>query len=144
MTDIEQLRLVREDCLCLPADCPADKAIDAFLAATEARDTPAVAVVTSRNGRFVGLFTWRNALQYLDDDPEADTRVTLEAISTLDIPVAAPSDSLAQIIAKALSSKADAIPVIKDGRVLGVITHGDLFDRVFEEALIGSEFLPEE
>jgi CBS-domain-containing membrane protein len=140
---------IRGDFPRLPARTPVSDAIRTLLDAAQApgASQPTVAVMDADNC-FVGLFTLRNAIECLraaasgNSDP---TRTPVESWVVRDIPSARAGEPLTTLLAKTLSSHADAVPVLDDeGNLVGLVFQTDLFDLLAREALVAeTEFRPD-
>jgi CBS domain-containing protein len=151
-------RLVARDLMTSPrerigADRPLQEAIARLAAGAEGGAPPAI-VVEDEEGRYAGLITARLLLAALFPEarpapavagsPAADAARTeaelLDAIAVstkervrdrLDraLPTAAPGDRLLDLIAKACSRDVEWLPVVEEGRAIGLVPVTELLYR---------------
>jgi 2-oxoglutarate ferredoxin oxidoreductase subunit beta len=88
------------------------------------------ALLVMADGRLVGIFTERDALLKLTDRPLAG--LTVGAVMTTDPVVLRHDDSLAVAINKMAVGGFRHIPIVENGRPVGVVAAKDIFRRILE------------
>jgi CBS domain-containing protein len=93
-------------------------------------------LVTEQGGRLVGIFTGRDAVGVLADAKDP-ARTTLNAVMTKNPTTMGPDKSAIEALRLMWDGGFRHIPVVKDGRLLGVVSRGDFKgqeqDRLDEE-----------
>jgi CBS domain-containing protein len=94
------------------------------------RDGHEAAVLITEGGRVVGIFTERDALMKLAGQPSTDG--VIRDVMTTDPVVLRASDSLAVAIQKMAVGGFRHIPLVDDGRPIGIVTSTDVFRHVLQ------------
>jgi CBS domain-containing protein len=84
-------------------------------------------VVCGDTGRgLVGLLTERDVVAALDVNGPGLLRRTVGEVMSRDVPTCAPEDGLAQVMAKMTRSRYRHLPVCQGGRLVGLVSIGDV------------------
>ena len=93
--------------------------------ATAMRDEDTGAIIVTEDGRFAGLVTDRDiVVRALADGRGPDE--TVDAVLTTDVKTLTPDQSVDDAIEIVRSSNVRRVPVVQDGRPVGIVSIGDL------------------
>jgi CBS domain-containing protein len=116
-------RTVAEVMTSNPATVEGDQPVS--VAATLMRDNDAGAVIVNSNGRMQGIVTDRDiAIRVIADDRGPETPVR-EACSP-SVEAVGPDTSIDQAVQLMRSHAVRRLPVVEDGRAVGIVSLGDL------------------
>lgn len=91
-------------------------------------------LLVTENGRFVGAVHEDDILSRLCTCSKKPTPKRVEEIMTRDIPSISPEDNLEHAEKLMRKYKLNYIPVVENGKLIGVITFSDLIRATYEEA----------
>jgi CBS domain-containing protein len=100
-------------------------------------------MVVSPDGEALGIFTERDVLNLLAARGEGAGAVPVEEVMTRKLVVAEPTTKIDQTLASMTENRCRHMPVLNEGKVLGVISIGDLVKAKLEEAEFEVESLRE-
>ncbi len=83
-------------------------------------------VVTDQNGALQGIISERDIVRRMAETPGATLPQEVEALMTKNVVTCAPDDLLADILQKMTDGRFRHMPVIKNDRLCGMITIGDV------------------
>jgi CBS domain-containing protein len=135
MSDIEDYNLLRKDFIRLSPDVPLSDALTELLKAAYGDAVPPVGVVISGDGRFLGFLTLKKLLEATQQGRAVLGKAVLD-YAIVGLPSVDPDASICRVIEALSESGQEAVPVIKDKSLEGLIFVSDVFDRLCEVALI--------
>jgi CBS domain-containing protein len=99
------------------------------------------AVLVQQNGMISGIFTERDYLQKiaLKSKSSQDTRVG--DVMTTPVVSADPGDSIQQCMETMTTCRCRHLPVVNDGKLLGIVSIGDLVKKMLDEKEVEVEQL---
>jgi signal-transduction protein with cAMP-binding, CBS, and nucleotidyltransferase domain len=97
------------------------------LAVTLTEESIGAAVVRGTNP--LALVSERDVVRALAEDGDPDT-TTVSDIMTEDVAVAAPTDPIADVVARMLSNEIRHMPIADDGAVIGFVSARDALARL--------------
>ena len=100
-------------------------------------------MVVSEDGVAVGIFTERDVLNLLAKKGEGGAGVAVEEVMTRKLVVAEPGTKIDETLAAMTENRCRHMPVLERGKVLGVVSIGDLVKAKLEEAEFEVESLRE-
>lgn len=78
--------------------------------------------------RFLGLVSYRALLRLLAEQAEAvDDDVSVRAFMDADPPTVGPGTSLRHAIELMIEERVSALPVVEDGKAVGILSEHDIF-----------------
>lgn len=83
-------------------------------------------IVRSGGGRLLGILSERDLVLGLDIHGAELFAMSVDDVMTLDVPAAAPTDSIAEAMKVMTDRRARHLPVIEDGIVVGLVSIGDI------------------
>lgn len=83
-------------------------------------------IVRSGHGRLLGVLSERDVVLGLDIYGAALLAMSVDDVMTLDVPTAAPTDSIAETMKLMTDRRARHLPVVEDGNVIGLVSIGDI------------------
>ena len=87
-----------------------------------------------RDREVVGVLSERDILGWLGDGKRLDTPTDLvRAAMVSPARVASPDDDLGEVAARMLSYRVGCLPVVIGGKLVGMVTRGDLLGRIVAE-----------
>jgi acetoin utilization protein AcuB len=87
-----------------------------------------------RNHQVVGVLSERDILAYLGGGNRLDRPIDLvRAAMVAPATVASPDDDLGEVAARMLSHRVGCLPVVIGGKLVGMVTRGDLLGRIVAE-----------
>lgn len=120
---------------------PATRVADAIRLMSESR--VGSVMVVAESGEAVGIFTERDVLNLLASKGEGAGAVPVEDVMTRKLVVAEPGTKIDETLAAMTDNRCRHMPVLEEGKVLGVISIGDLVKAKLEEAEFEVESLRE-
>jgi CBS domain-containing protein len=101
-----------------------DTVADALHVLTAARI--GAAVVVNRKGELAGMFSERDVVHALDLEGPDALRRPVERYMTQRVTTCTPNDRIDQVLAVMTVSRIRHVPVLAEGRLLGLVSIGDL------------------
>ena len=89
----------------------------------------------------LGIVTERDILYQFASDPEDSAHVPVAAVMTKEVVTAAPGDSVEQILGVITARRIRHLPVIRDGRLIGVVSIGDLVKAQHDRLAMENRFM---
>jgi CBS domain-containing protein len=89
----------------------------------------------------LGIVTERDILYQFASAPEHSAHVPVSEIMTKDIISAAPSDSVEQLFGVFTSKRIRHLPVLHDGRLVGIVSIGDLVKAQHDRLAMENRFM---
>jgi len=87
-----------------------------------------------REGQVVGVISERDILAWLGEGHRLDAPTDLvRAAMVTPAKVATPDDDLGEVAARMLSFRVGCLPVVLGGKLVGMVTRGDLLGRIVAE-----------
>lgn len=87
-----------------------------------------------RDREVVGVISERDLLAWLGEGRRLDTPSDLvRAAMVAPAKVASPDDDLGEVAARMLSFRVGCLPVVSGGKLVGMVTRGDLLGRIVAE-----------
>lgn len=111
---------------------PPDLAVHRVVARLHEHRIGAVLVVDG--DRPVGIVSERDIVKCLHEKGVTVLDATAEAIMTSPVVVASPGDSIADAMATMTERRIRHLPVVEGGRLVGIVSIGDLVKRRIEDA----------
>ncbi|MEW9550879.1 CBS domain-containing protein [Nonomuraea sp. NPDC050783] len=106
-----------------PAAIEAEQPVS--VAAALMRDNDAGAVIVNDNGRVLGIVTDRDiAVRVVADDK--DPRTPVREACSADVEAVGPDTSIEQAVQLMRAHAVRRLPVVEDGRAVGIVSIGDL------------------
>ncbi|WP_214321708.1 CBS domain-containing protein [Nonomuraea sediminis] len=85
----------------------------------------------SRRGRLLGVLTREDVAAAWQGGPDAQSRYQVKSlVAGRRTPHVQPSDPMSKVAAAMLDAQADAVPVMADSRIVGLITTTDLLEAI--------------
>ncbi len=91
-------------------------------------------LVSTDAEKLQGIFTERDVLNLIADKGPDAAEVTVGEVMTRDLVTASPATSVDETMALITSRRCRHIPVLDDGRLVGMVSIGDLVKAKLEEA----------
>ena len=135
MSDIEGYNLLRKDFIRLFPSVLLSDALAELLRAAHGDTVPPVGVVVSEDEHFLGLLTLKKLLEATQQGRAVLGRTVLD-YAIVGLPSVDPDASICRVIEAISASSQEAVAVIRDQSLEGLIFVGDVFDRLCEVALI--------
>jgi CBS domain-containing protein len=85
-------------------------------------------VVVVRQDHPVGILTERDVLRLGAEDPRRLETLTVEAAMTRDLITGRPDQSLRHVMVVMTENRIRHLPIVKDGRLAGIVSIGDIVD----------------
>jgi CBS domain-containing protein len=82
--------------------------------------------VVEEDGRLVGFVAERDLLKALHLDPDTDEGILIERVMRRPAPVCAPDDAMHDAMGRMTRQRLRHLVVVDDGRIVGVISVGDI------------------
>jgi acetoin utilization protein AcuB len=87
-----------------------------------------------RDREVVGVLSERDVLAWIADDHRLDGPTDLVRAAMVKPPVLAnPDDDIGEVAARMLSYRVGCLPVVTSGKLIGMVTRGDLLGRLVAE-----------
>lgn len=83
-------------------------------------------LVVSDEGKLVGIFTERDVLKQCVSRSDTLKATRVESVMTTDLIIGLPGDEVDYIEGIMTANKIRHIPILEDGRILGIVSIGDL------------------
>lgn len=83
-------------------------------------------IVRSGSGRLLGVLSERDVVLGLDTHGTALVTMSVDDVMMLDVPTAAPTDSIADAMKLMTDRRARHLPVVEAGIVVGLVSIGDI------------------
>lgn len=88
--------------------------------------------VVDGQGRLVGIFTERDVLFKAHEDPENFPSRHMKDVMTPDPVTCSPEDVVHDVMGLMAKYQVGQLPVVENGKVMGVVSVGDLIKALFE------------
>jgi CBS domain-containing protein len=98
-------------------------------------------LVESDEGRLVGIATERDILRFCSQQEGAMEKTPIEAVMTTDVIVASPDCDPRDAMAMMTEHRFRHLPVIEEGRPVGLISIGDLVKAELEDVRVEVKYL---
>jgi CBS domain-containing protein len=98
-------------------------------------------VVAGAGGRVVGILSERDVVRELGRRGDACLKDKVSAMMTADIVTCAPDDLADQVLARMTAGRFRHMPVMRDGRMIGLISIGDVVKARLDELSMEKEAL---
>ncbi|WP_138933746.1 CBS domain-containing protein [Roseovarius arcticus] len=108
-------------------------------AATLAEKRIGVLVIISGDARVEGILSERDIVRSLGQRGAACLADTVDAMMTRDPVCAALSDTGEQLLTQMTEGRFRHMPVVKDGKLIGIVTQGDVVKARLEELAMENE-----
>lgn len=96
-------------------------------------------VVCDKSDRMVGIISERDVMRGVAEHDGKVTGLKVSALMTRDVITCAPDDTLPKIMSVMTAQRIRHLPVIDDGRLVGLISIGDVMKFRLEETLLDDE-----
>ena len=93
----------------------------------------ALAVCSDADGRLVGMLTERDVVAGIGSEGPGLLRRTVEEVMSRNVPTCSPGDSLTQLMAQMTRRRYRHVPVVVDGRLVGLVSIGDVVSHRLRE-----------
>jgi CBS domain-containing protein len=93
----------------------------------------ALVVCGDAERRLVGMLTERDVVAGLGSEGPGLLRRTVEEVMSRNVPTCSPTDSLTQLMAQMTRTRYRHVPVVVDGRVVGLVSIGDVVNHRLRE-----------
>jgi CBS domain-containing protein len=90
-------------------------------------------VILSQAGSVAGIVSERDVVRRLREEPERILEQSIQAIMNVDVIVCAPSDSVDSVLQTMTDRRIRHLPVLEDGRLVGLVSIGDLVKTHIDE-----------
>jgi CBS domain-containing protein len=101
------------------------------------------AVVVISDGRVVGILSERDIVRALAERGAAVLSERVDAVMTRNVITCREADTVAQIMEQMTTGKFRHVPVVEDGRLVGIVSIGDVVKSRLEEIEYESQALRE-
>jgi CBS domain-containing protein len=98
-------------------------------------------VVMAEGGRIVGILSERDVVRELGRRGDGCLQDKVSALMTAEIVSCAPDDLADQVLARMTAGRFRHMPVVRDGRVIGLISIGDVVKARLDELAMEKEAL---
>ncbi len=88
--------------------------------------------VVDLDGRLVGIFTERDVLFKVHEDPTGFSKRTIRDVMSHDPITCAPDDVVHEVMGKMSKHRVGQLPVVEEDRLVGVVSVGDLIKSMYE------------
>lgn len=88
--------------------------------------------VVDEDGQLIGIFSERDVIFGVHDDCEAFHRKRIADVMTPDPVTCCPEDIVHDVMGKITQYRVGQLPVVADGRLVGVVSVGDLIKSMHE------------
>jgi CBS domain-containing protein len=106
------------------------------------RDESIGALVVSADGQSVeGVFSERDIVSGLADHPEDLLSMKVGDLMTRLVKTCSPEDSVEQVLIRMTEQRARHFPVLDDGRLVGIVSIGDLVKNRLDEVELENKVL---
>lgn len=99
------------------------------------------ALVVVDRGEIVGVFSERDIVRGMADQGERLFHMPIAELMTRNVVTCAPGDSLESLMATMTNRRLRHLPVIDGGRLVGIVTIGDVVKNRLEEATMVADSL---
>ena len=100
-------------------------------------------MVLAATGEPVGILTERDVLRLCAAGQTDFAQLPLSGCMTSEMTVGKPSDTVSEVLAIMTSKRFRHLPVVEDGKMVGVVSIGDLVKAKLEETAIEAQTLRE-
>lgn len=98
-------------------------------------------IVTGTDGSVIGLLSERDIIHALARHGAAALAMTVDAVMTRRVVTSVEADTIGSVMERMTSSKFRHLPIVEDGRLVGMISIGDVVKYRLEEVARESEAL---
>jgi CBS domain-containing protein len=88
--------------------------------------------VVDASGALVGIYSERDVLFSVHEDCESFHRRSIRDVMTPDPITCAPDDAVHEVMGKITQFRVGQLPVVEQGRLIGVVSVGDLIKSMYE------------
>lgn len=125
-----------------PVTVPATATVaDAIRAMTEYR--VGSVIVPNADGSPAGIFTERDVLKLCAEVRTDFAKMSIRPYMTCDMTTGKPSDTVSEVLAIMTTKRFRHMPVVEDGKMVGVVSIGDLVKAKLEETAFEAKVLRE-
>ncbi len=125
-----------------PVTVPATATVaDAIRAMTEYR--VGSVIVPNADGSPAGIFTERDVLKLCAEGRTDFAKMSIRPYMTCDMTMGKPSDAVSEVLAIMTTKRFRHMPVVEDGKMVGVVSIGDLVKAKLEETAFEAKVLRE-
>ncbi len=125
-----------------PVTVPATATVaDAIRAMTEYR--VGSVIVPNADGSPAGIFTERDVLKLCAEGRTDFAKMSIRPYMTCDMTTGKPSDTVSEVLAIMTTKRFRHMPVVEDGKMVGVVSIGDLVKAKLEETAFEAKVLRE-
>lgn len=100
-------------------------------------------IMQAESGEPIGILTERDILRLCAEGKTQFDALQVKDCMTTDIISANPSDTVSEVLTTMTSKRFRHMPVVEDGRMVGVVSIGDLVKAKLEETAIEAQALRE-
>lgn len=100
-------------------------------------------VITDKSGRLAGIVSERDFVRALAREGAGFLDQPVSAFMTSDVATCSPEDSVAEVMERMTEGKFRHLPVIEDGRLIGLVSIGDAVKHRIAEAEAESQAMRE-
>jgi len=101
------------------------------------------AIVILDQGRLAGIFTERDVLKLCAEVRTDFAKMSIRPYMTCDMTTGKPSDTVSEVLAIMTTKRFRHMPVVEDGKMVGVVSIGDLVKAKLEETAFEAKVLRE-
>jgi CBS domain-containing protein len=91
-------------------------------------------VVTAGNGAVTGILSERDVVRHLGDDPAALLKRPVTAVMTTGVVTCTRDTTIALVMERMTEFRIRHMPVVEDGKLVGILSIGDVVKWKIEEA----------
>jgi len=91
------------------------------------------AVLVQRDDTIAGIFTERDYLQKIALKSKSSREITVGEVMSSPVITAEPGDSIQQCMETMTACRCRHLPVVENGKLLGIVSIGDLVKRLVDE-----------
>jgi CBS domain-containing protein len=88
--------------------------------------------VTDEDGRLLGIFSERDVLRGLHHKGERFARLQIRDVMTPDPVTCTPDTDVDEVMGKMSERRIAKVPVVRDGRLVGIVSVGDVIKVMYE------------
>ena len=92
-------------------------------------------LVCELGGQFLGLLSERDVVQAIARQRDNVATLRVDDVMTRDVVVCTPADSVKHMMAVITNRRARHVPVLEDGKLVGIVSVGDVLKSRLDEAV---------